>query len=143
MLWKRIDVRNHERVLVAKNEKFHAILGPGNHYVFVAPGVRIDIERFTARDVVFRSAWAEYLYRERRDIFSRYFECIETNDVQVAMIYVDGKLFNVLPPGERCVMWRGVAQITTEIVDVMPELDLDDEDSDLGDDPLFEILLQP
>jgi hypothetical protein len=142
MLWKRIAVRDHERVLVAKNDKFHAILAPGNHYVFAAPGVRVEIERFDVRDLGFRSAWAEYLYRERRDVFSRHFECVETSDVQVAMIYADGKLFNVLPPGERCLMWRGVAQITAEVVDVMSELDLGDEDSDAGDEPLFEILLK-
>ena len=142
MLWKRIAVRDHERVLVAKNEKFHAILGAGNHYVFAAPGVRVEIERFDVRDLGFRSKWTEYVRRERRDIFSRHFECVETNDVQVAMIYADGKLFNVLPPGERCVIWRGVARITAEIVDVMPELDLDDQDSDIGDEPLFKILLK-
>ena len=142
MLWKRIPVRDHERILVAKNEKFHAILGPGNHYVFAAPGVRVEVERFDVRDLGFRSDWSDYIYRERRDVFSRYFQCIETNNVQVAMIYADGKLFNVLPPGERCVMWRGVAHITAEIVDVMPELNIGDEDSDIGDEPLFEILLK-
>lgn len=142
MLWKRITVRDHERVLVAKDGKFHAILAPGNHYVFAVPGVRVSLDRFDVRDIAFRSTWTEYLYRERPDIFARHFECVETNDVQVAMIYANGKLFNVLPPGERFVMWRGIARITAEIVDVMPELEFDDQDSDIGDEPLFKILLQ-
>ena len=123
MLWKRILVRDHERTLVAKNGKFHAILTPGKHVVFTWPGVWLQLETFDVRDLVFRSTWKHYLVRKRPDIVAEHFHVVRTNRVQVAMVYADGKLIQVLAPGRRVLFWRGYANITAEIVNVYGDLD--------------------
>src|SRR5579884_3253417 len=106
MLWKRIVVGDQERVLVAKNGRFEAILTPGIYRVFTAPGVRLEVEKFNVCDRAFRSTWTDYLVKERPDVTERHFTLVETNDVQVAMVYADGKLLQVLPPARRVLFWR-------------------------------------
>ena len=123
MLWKRIMVRDHERVLVAKNGKFDAILTPGKHVVFTWPGVWLQLETFDVRDLVFRNAWKNSLLRERPEVVAKHFHVVRTNRVQVAMVYANGKLIQVLPPSGRLLFWRGYANITAEIVDVFRDVD--------------------
>lgn len=123
MLWKRIVVRDHERSLVAKNGKFHKILTPGKHVVFSWPGVWLDLETFDVRDLVFRSAWKNRLLRERPDVVAEHFHVVRTNRVQVAMVYADDRLIQVMPPGRRMLFWRGYADVRAEIVDVFGDVD--------------------
>jgi regulator of protease activity HflC (stomatin/prohibitin superfamily) len=127
MLWKRIVVGDQERVLVAKNGRFKGIFLPGEYRVFVAPGVSLEVEKHNVRDLVFRSTWADYLAQERLEVAERYFTRVETNDVQVAMVYVDGKLFSVLHPAKRVLYWRGAAEVKAEVVDVIAEPEVPSE----------------
>ena len=121
MLWKRIVVGDLERILVAKNGRFHAILRPGIHYVFVYPGMCLEIERHDIRNVEFQSKWSGYLIRNRPDVVNRYFTPIETNEIQVGMVYADGKLLVVMTPAKNRLFWRAGANVTAEIVDVIAE----------------------
>jgi hypothetical protein len=107
MLWKRIIVGDQERALISKNGRFGGILAPGEYRLFIRPGVSLDVEKYNVRDLVFQSAWADYLAKERPDIAERYFTRVETNDLQVAMVYVDSKLFKVMLPAKRLLFWRG------------------------------------
>lgn len=119
MLWKRIIVHEWERLLVSRNGRFRAILMPGKHRIFVAPGSSLDIEKHDVRDLVFESAWADYLIAGRPDILARHFTCVETNEVQIGIVYAAGRLVHVLPPAKRVLFWRGQAEITVELVDVI------------------------
>lgn len=121
MLWKRIAVGDQERVLVAKNGRFKRIYLPGEYRVFVAPGVSLTVEKHNVRDVIFRSSWTDYLIQERPEIAERYFTRVETNDVQVAMVYVDRKLFTILTPAKHVLFWREPAQVTAEVIDVIAD----------------------
>jgi hypothetical protein len=127
MLWKRIIVGDGERALLTKNERFGGILSPGAYGIFVAPGMSLEVEKYSLNELVFRSEWADYLIRERPEIADRHFTRIETSDVQVAMVYLDGKLFKVLPPAKRLLFWRGRGEVSAEIVDVIanPEVPVD------------------
>ena len=129
MFWKRIVAGPYERVVVAKNGRFHQILLPGTHFIWVAPGVCLEIERHATDEMVFRSKWADSLIRERPDLAERYFIQVATNTVQLAMVYVDDKLFAVLTPAKRILFWRGAAEIRAEIADVIADL-VSDSDSD-------------
>src|SRR3569833_777336 len=124
MLWKRIVVGDQERILLTKNGRFGGILGPGEYRMFVAPGVSLVFVLFVLRDPVFRSTWVDYLVKERPVVAERHFTRVETSDVQVAMVYIDGKLHTVLTPAKRLLFWKGTSEVKAEVVDVIqkPEI---------------------
>jgi hypothetical protein len=138
MFWKQIALGDHERGLVTKNGRFHAIFTPGVYRVFKSPGVSVEVEKFDSRDLVFRSSWAGYFIEKRPDIIERHFILIATTEVQIGMVYSDGHLFTVLTPAKRVLFWRGVAHITAEVVNVLGEPDCIWEDPTEGLDNLFE-----
>jgi hypothetical protein len=94
----------------------------------------LEIEKHNVRNLVFQSTWGNYLVEERPELAGRYFICVETNSVHIAMIYVNGELFKVLLPSKRVLFWRGLAEVTAAIVDVVsePEMPGDDEPLDLS-----------
>ncbi len=124
MLWKHISVGKQERVLIATNGEFAGILTPGGYRLSITGKLTFTLERHSVRDLVFESMWADYLVKHRPALVRRHFTQIETNNLQVAMVYVNGKLFRVLVPGKRLLFWRGVASITAEVVEMIaaPEL---------------------
>jgi len=119
MLSKRIIVKEQERAIITKNDHFGGILAPGEYRLFLTPDVSLKVEKFNVQELVFQSTWADYLATERPDITDRYFTRVETNDLQVAMIYVDGELFNVMLPAKRMLFWRGALEVTAEVVNVI------------------------
>jgi len=121
MFWKRIVISNQERVLVAKNGRFGGIMLPGEYRMFVAPGVSLELERHDIGKLVFESVWADYVANQRPKVVKRHFTLVETNDRQVAMIYVNGRLFKVLTPAKRLLFWRGPAEVTAELIDVIAD----------------------
>ena len=119
MLWKRFVLAPHERGLVIKNGRFGGIFAPGQYAMFLPSGVLLEIERHDVRDVVLRSAWVNYLVEKRPGLSRRHFHCVQTNAAQIAMVYVDGKLFQVLTPSKRMLFWRDAAAVTAELVEVV------------------------
>lgn len=116
MSWRQINLRSDERALIAMNGRFGGILTPGAYRLTAMPGVSLDVETFNIRQPLFESDWADYLADERPDVAKRYFISVETNDLQIAMVYVDRKLFNVMLPAKRLLFWRGVAEVTADVV---------------------------
>jgi hypothetical protein len=121
MLQKRIIVDDQERALITKNGCFGGILAPGEYRLTTMPSVSLDVEKHNVRDLVFQSVWADYLAKERPEVAERHFTRVETNDLQVAMVFVDGKLFKVMLPAKRLLFWRGAAEVTAEVVNVIQE----------------------
>ncbi len=119
MLWKHISVGKRERVLIATNGEFAGILTPGDYRLSIAGQMTLTLERHNVGDLVFESAWTDYLIKHRPALVRRHFTQVETNNLQVAMVYVNGKLFRVLVPGKRLLFWRGVASITAEVVEMI------------------------
>ncbi len=123
MFWRRFTVPDRQRVVIAKNGHFRAILTPGEHRIFAPFGGAVAAETHDLRDVVFQSAWADELLAKHPDVVNRHLTRIETNEFQVGMIYADGKLLKVLPPAELVLVWRDAAEITVELVEVIAEPD--------------------
>ena len=121
MVWKRIVVAEQERIVLAKNKQFGGILVPGEYRMFVAPGMSLDLERHSVRDLIFRSIWSDYLVQNRPQLADRHFTRVETNDFQIALVYVNRELFKVLTPAKRVLFWRGPTEVTAEFVQVIGE----------------------
>lgn len=118
MLWKRFALTPHERGLITKNGRFGGIFTPGEYAMFLPANVSLEIERHDIRDVVFRSAWTDYLLN-RPKLLRRHFQYVRTNEMQIAMVYLDGRLFKVLTPAKDMLFWRDAALVTAEVVDIV------------------------
>ena len=123
MFWQRVLVRDRERLLIAKNGRFERILLPGEYRIRVAPYVSLEREKHDIGDLVFRSSWTDYLLRMRPEVVDQHFTRIETNNAQVGIVYVDSELFTVLVPSKRLLFWRGEANVTAEMIEVVAEYD--------------------
>ena len=117
---RRILVGDNERVLLIRKRRLADILAPGQYWIFT-PGRGVELERHNMKAPVFTSEWADIIVRQRPDLLERYFLVIETNDVQVALVHLDGRLARVVPPSTRVLYWRGVAEIAFTLVDVRAE----------------------
>ena len=119
MLVKRIKVGQNHRTLVIRNGEIYAILKPGRHLVFIPPFVKVHTETHRLQKLVFRSRWADGLLNDRPDIAHEHFNIVETNNSQVAMISLDGDLFQVLSPGRRVMFWKDAGDVSVELVNVV------------------------
>ena len=119
LFWKRVSVGDQERVLVTKNGRFESILGPGEYRIFVRPGLALAMETFQIGGLVFQSKWMDFLVQDRPATAAKYFAVVETKDAEVAVIFVDGKLRQVIGPGKRAAFWKDAAEIRAEVVNVV------------------------
>src|SRR3954470_21355591 len=104
-MYKRILVGDNERVLVTRNKRFSNILEPGEYRIFTLLS-NVEAEYFNIRDLVFASAWVDFIVKQRPEIAERYFIVVETSSVEVALVYADGKLVRVVAPGNRAAFWK-------------------------------------
>ena len=118
MFFRRIRIADHERVLLIRGGRFRRLLGPGSHLVWTF-GNRIEMEPHSVRKPEFSSKWAEFIYRYRPEIARCHFIVVETNDAQVASVYLDGKLARMLLPNKRRMFWRGPVHVTAQIVNII------------------------
>ena len=116
LLWKRISVGDNERVLVFVRERFTALLGPGEHIVWTWFR-RLRLERRLVAELVYTGEWADFLVKERPDVVTRHFTVVETSDREVALVYLDRKLFRVTPPASRVLYWKGAREVYAEVID--------------------------
>jgi regulator of protease activity HflC (stomatin/prohibitin superfamily) len=120
---RRILIGDNERVLVIRKRRFAEILEPGERWMFTA-GRGIELERHNVRELVYSGEWAEYIVNSRPDIAARLFTVVETSDVQVAVVSLDGRVARVIGPSGRVLFWKGPVNVTFELFDarVNPEV---------------------
>jgi len=117
---RRILVGDNERVLVIRNNRFDNILAPGAHWIveFVDD---IQLEHHNVKGLFFTSEWADLIANQRPEIAARHFTVISTNDSQVAVVYLDGKLAHIIAPAKRILYWKGAVEVTFSLVDAREE----------------------
>lgn len=123
MLLKRVKVDKNYRALVIKNDKLFRVLTPGAHLLFVSPFSEFRIEIHSVRNLEFRSRWSGQLVSERRDLLQKHFHLVETSDSQIAMISVNGNLYQVLLPSRLALFWNDGSRLKVEYADVIDHAD--------------------
>jgi len=112
---RKIFVGDNERVLVIRKRRFETVLGPGQYWLFT---FGVEFIRVKVDPLIFVNEWADFIVTEKPELAARYFTVVETNDAQVAVVYLDGKLARVIAPAKRVLFWRGAVAVTFELIDV-------------------------
>ncbi len=123
MLFKRMHVNKDERVIICKSGRLASILTPGTYWLIVWPMMSLETEVHDLSTPIFRSRWEDHLLREHANTIAAHFTVIETTDSEIAMIFIEGSLYQVLLPGKRVLFWKDAACVSSEIVSII-DLDL-------------------
>lgn len=119
MAWivRRFVVREHERGLLLRDGEFKGLLGPGTHWRLDLL-LRLSVEVVDISVPAFRHRLQDLLVKSwPRNVRER-FEVIETRRDQMAVVYLNGRLQEVLGPSQRMVYRKGVAEVTATVVDI-------------------------
>jgi regulator of protease activity HflC (stomatin/prohibitin superfamily) len=117
MLWKMFNIADNERGLLYARDRLIAVLGPGRYRKFTAFR-ELRLEKYDISAWVFEHPKLVILLRLYQDLLAEYLTVTELSDKQVAVIYRDGKYFEVLPPGGLLATWKGIEAHTAQVFDI-------------------------
>jgi regulator of protease activity HflC (stomatin/prohibitin superfamily) len=117
---RRVLVGDQERALLIRDGRFERMLGPGAHNVW-SFGAAIQLERHNVGEVVLAGPWVNHLVKVRPEVTAEHFAVVETNDSQVAVVSLDGKVARAFGPGARALFWRGPVEVSAEVFDANAE----------------------
>jgi regulator of protease activity HflC (stomatin/prohibitin superfamily) len=121
MTIKRVTVAQHERALVWKNKTFAGVLEPGKHWL-VQPFGQIEVQVYDLTVPEFEHARIDFLVKEARLVMNKYFDIVELTESESGLVYKNGKLTGVLPPGKRQLYWKGPIDVKIEKFDISQDL---------------------
>lgn len=119
MLFKRVSVRHNERAIVSRNGRFVSILTPGNHRIVSLPWVSLKIETYHLNDPAFNTSWVNYLLERKRHLVAAHFILVEAKDSEIAMIFINEMLYQVLLPGKVALFWKDAGRISAQVVSII------------------------
>jgi regulator of protease activity HflC (stomatin/prohibitin superfamily) len=120
---KRIVIANHERGLYLKDRSIERILEPGLYWFYDLLG-RISVQVYDLTTPEFDHARVDFLVKGNPKLVERYFHVIELGDHQVGLVYIDGRLEDVLAPSIRQLYWKDPFDVKVEILDITNEFAL-------------------
>jgi len=114
---KRIVIAQHERGVYLKDRSIVKILEPGIYRIFDLLGrVAVEVQNLTIAE--FNHPYEDVLVQENRTLVNQYFQFIKLGEYQVGLVYKNGKLNGVLPPGTRQLYWKGLVEVTVEVLNI-------------------------
>lgn len=113
----RLIIAQYERALVWKSKRFAGILEPGVRWI-VTPFANIAVDLYDITTPEFEHPRVDLLLKEARADMERYFQIVELTEQEVGVVYKNGKLAGVLPPGKRQLYWKGPVDVTVTKMDI-------------------------
>ncbi len=113
MLFKRVKIRSYEVGLYFRDGEFQRLLTAGRHWLF-DPLWKVDIDVVSQRD--------PWLNHDKLDVIVKsgalvgLAEVVDLKDRQRALVWIDGRFSQVLPPGLYA-YWTGFKDVRVEVID--------------------------
>ena len=117
---KTVRIADHELGLLYRDRVFQALLEPGLHRL--ARGLsRLEVIRLNLLRMPIAEPALETLYRNRPALVEAQFAVADVADAQVALVYADGRLVDLVGPGEIAFYSTRLRAITIELVDAQSD----------------------
>ena len=114
---KRVTVKKNERGLLLRNGDFDRVLAPGIYWLWSALDT-LRVEKFALEQPAFDHLLADYLLAREPQVVAAEFVRVELTETQVGLRSENGVLVEVLAPGTRRLYWKGVVDVTVEVIDI-------------------------
>ncbi len=121
---RKFIVRKHERGLLFKQGDFVRFVDPGIYRLF-DPLHRLNVELHDIAWPKFEHRLADFFVNQYPAEVERLFVKVETRDHEVAVIYKNGHFAEVIGPDKRELYWKGVVDITAQVIDIADNFDVE------------------
>ena len=115
--YKRIVIARHERGLLFRDRLLLAVLAPGVHRI-ADPHRRVEVEIHDISRVEFTHPHLDVLAHSVPALLEDHFVIVRLGDDEAGVVYVDGVLTDVLPPGSRRYYWKDAAEVRVDPIDL-------------------------
>jgi len=113
----KIVIAQHERGVFLKDRNIVKILEPGIYRIFDLFG-RVQVEVYNLMSPEFNHRYVDVLVKENPELVEKFFQFVELGEYEVALVYKNGKLSGVLPPGTRQLYWKGPIDVNVEVLNI-------------------------
>ncbi len=119
---KTISVKQQQRALLMNQGKVEKILTPGKHNLWFVQQ-RKTVHSYDLEQVVFSNRASLQLYNDT-PMLKQVWQRVDMSMSEVGLVYIDGRLSNLIAPGESCLVWTicGDVQVKREAISVNPTL---------------------
>ncbi len=122
--FNKVVIADYERGLKFVNRRLVKVLEPGVYrwFEFFKRATRVDVVDVSTGQLVI--ARADYLIRNAAEDVARHFNVVDIGATEVGLIFRNDKLDAVLKPAQSLVLWRDVADLRVERVDMALALEV-------------------
>ena len=124
MFYKKFIVRKHERALLFRDGDFVKFLEPGV-YRYVTVLHRYTIERFDITVPAYGHRLQDFLIEKFPQDVERHFNIVATDADEIAIVYHDDRVTQIMAPATRHLFTKGVRAIKVERYEIVGNLDVD------------------
>ena len=124
LFYQKFIVRKHERGLLFKDGDFQSFLAPATYRFFDWQN-RYEVERFEISQPAFTHSLIDYFLEAEREAVERLFEVVQTGSEEVAVVYHNERLTDVLGPNQRALYWNGLVETVVKRFDLTQGLAID------------------
>ena len=121
MMWMTERIADYELGLMYRDRAFRQVLEPGAHRLVVGRG-KIELRRLDLRQLPVRDVALAALVLTHRALVEELFVVVDMGDTEVAAVFADGKLVDLVGPGGVAFYAKRLRKITVEVFDVAAEI---------------------
>ena len=122
--FKKINVADNERVLLFRKNRFEKILKPGDYNILDLSG-QVTVFRYDITKAELNHHLGRFLITAYQEILGKDVISFDIKEYQVGIVYLDGKLFDILSPGTFKMYWNLAVNVEVKIFDISEKFTLD------------------
>ena len=120
---QRATVKKNERALLLRNGSFDRVLRSGTHWLFAGMD-QLRVETFALEQPAFTHGLADYLMAQEPAVVAAEFVQVNLSETEVGLRSENGVLVEILPPGTRRLYWKGLVDVSVQVVDLQAGAEL-------------------
>ena len=122
-MFQRATVKKNERALLLRNGSFDRVLRSGTYWLFAGTD-DLRVETFALEQPAFTHGLAEYLMAQEPAVVAAEFVQVSLSETEVGLRSENGVLVEILPPGTRRLYWKGLVDVSVQVVDLQAGAEL-------------------
>ncbi len=123
MVMKTERIADTELGLLYRDRVFQKVLGPGVHRRLPNMSARTQVHKLDLRALPVRDAALEALYLTRPEAVAQHFVVADVADNELGLVFADGKLVDLVGPGQRAFYAKNLRQIAVRVLDAATEIE--------------------